>query len=163
MERCESSTDSTHFICVDRPLACLITFSCYGWHLHGSENGSVDRDHNLLGGRYLAPERGLLRAREKRMLEPAYALDDEKRRIVLAAIRRVCTYREWTLIAAHVRMSHVHVVVAISFRRSPCRRSKRMLLDFSPNEKPKYSSGGHATAAQGICGRKKMWLEQYVM
>jgi hypothetical protein len=67
MERCESSTDSTHFICVDRPLACLITFSCYGSHLHGSENGSVDRDHNLISGRYLAPEPSLLRAKEERM------------------------------------------------------------------------------------------------
>jgi REP element-mobilizing transposase RayT len=97
---------------VNRPLAYLITFSCYGSHLHGSENGSVDRDHNLKGGRYLAPEPGLLRAKEERMLEPAYALDDEKRGIVLAAIRQVCKHREWTLIAAHVRMSHVHVVVA---------------------------------------------------
>jgi len=45
MERCESFPDSTHFIGVDRPLTYLITFSCYGSHLHGSENGSVDRDH----------------------------------------------------------------------------------------------------------------------
>ena len=97
---------------MDRPLAYLITFSCYGSHLHGSEKGSVDRNHNLKGGRYLASEPGLVRAKEERMHGPSYALDDEKRGIVLAAIRQVCTHREWTLIAAHVRMNHVHVVVA---------------------------------------------------
>ena len=46
-------------MCMDRPLAYLITFSCYGSHLHGSESGSVDRNHNVVGGRYLAPEPGL--------------------------------------------------------------------------------------------------------
>jgi len=96
MERCESFADSTHFIRVNRPLAYLITFSCYGSHLHGSENGSVDRDHNLVGIRYLAPEPGLLRARAERKREPSYALDDERRGIVLAPIRQVCAHREWS-------------------------------------------------------------------
>lgn len=86
MERCESFPDSTHFTCVDRPLTYLITFSCYGSHLHGSENRSVDRDHNLISGRYLAPEPCLLRAKEERMRGPSYALDDAKRGIVLAVI-----------------------------------------------------------------------------
>ena len=27
----------------------LITFACYGCHLHGSESGSVDREHNVRG------------------------------------------------------------------------------------------------------------------
>jgi hypothetical protein len=27
----------------------LITFSCYGCHLHGSESGSVDREHSARG------------------------------------------------------------------------------------------------------------------
>jgi REP element-mobilizing transposase RayT len=112
MERCESSTDSVHFMYMDRPLAYLITSSCYGSHLHGSEKGSVDRNHNLVGGRYLAPEPGLLRERARRMGKPGYALDHTRRRVVLAAIHQVCAHRGWTVIAAHVRMTHVHVVVA---------------------------------------------------
>ncbi len=117
MERCENSTGSMHFIYVDitcreRPLAYLITFSCYGSHLHGSEKGSVDRNHNLIGGRYLAPEPGLLRERARRMSRPSYALDNTRRRIVLVAIHQVCMHRKWLLIAAHVRMTHVHVVVS---------------------------------------------------
>jgi REP element-mobilizing transposase RayT len=112
MERCENSTESVHSRYMDHPLAFLITFSCYGSHLHGSEGGSVDRNHNVLGGPRVAPEPGLLRARARRMAEPIYALNNARRRIVLAAIRQVCLHRKWLLIAAHVRMTHVHVVVS---------------------------------------------------
>jgi len=35
----------------------LITFACYGAHLHGDESGSVDRKHNLPGGRMLGANR----------------------------------------------------------------------------------------------------------
>ena len=45
------------------------------------------------------------------MQQPAYDLDRERRRIVLEAIREVCRHREWTLLAAHVRTTHVHLVV----------------------------------------------------
>ncbi|MBZ5674805.1 MAG: hypothetical protein LAP61_11210 [Acidobacteriia bacterium] len=93
-------------------MAFLITFSCYGSHLHGSEDGSVDRNHNVLGGPCVAPEPGLLRARAGQMAEPIYALNNARRRVVLAAIRQVCVHRGWLLIAAHVRMTHVHVVVS---------------------------------------------------
>ena len=97
---------------MDHSLAFLITFSCYGSRLHGSEDGSVDRNHNVLGGPCVAPEPGLLRARTMRLAEPIYALDNARRWVVLAAIRQVCMHRKWLLIAAHVRMTHVHVVVS---------------------------------------------------
>ena len=38
-------------------------------------------------------------------------LDEKQRHAVLVAIQEVCAYREWRLVAAHVRSSHVHVVV----------------------------------------------------
>jgi REP element-mobilizing transposase RayT len=97
---------------MDRPLAYLITFSCYGARLHGSEDGSVDCDHNLKGSPYVVPDSDRVRQTLARMRETPYALDGAKRWIVLAAIRQVCAHREWTLIAAHVRMSHAHVVVS---------------------------------------------------
>ena len=112
MERSESSLHSVHFMYMDHPLAFLITFTCYGAHLHGSESGSVDRNHNIFGRRHLAPDPGLLRARAGRMAEPTYALNSARRRLVLVAIRQVCAYRGWMLIAAQVRMTHVHVVVS---------------------------------------------------
>jgi REP element-mobilizing transposase RayT len=46
------------------------------------------------------------------MIGPAQELDYEQRQIVLQATIDVCRHRGWTLLAAHVRTAHVHVVVA---------------------------------------------------
>ena len=40
-----------------------------------------------------------------------YSLDAPRRAAVLTAIQGVCSYRNWSLLAAHVRSTHVHVVV----------------------------------------------------
>ena len=40
-----------------------------------------------------------------------YVLDQSHRGAVLEAIREVCAHRQWSLLAAHVRTSHAHVVV----------------------------------------------------
>jgi len=45
------------------------------------------------------------------MKERPYELDPARRAIVLETIRRVCSHRGWTLLAAHVRSNHVHLVV----------------------------------------------------
>jgi len=45
------------------------------------------------------------------MLQAPYVLDAESRAVVLAAIQNHCVHRSWTLLAAHVRSNHVHVVV----------------------------------------------------
>lgn len=89
----------------------FITFACYGAHLHGDESGSVDRRHNLFGTRVLesSPRRAV--AERLSMAQPPYELDSESRPVVLEALRQVCLQRGWNLLAAHVRSSHVHVVV----------------------------------------------------
>ena len=45
------------------------------------------------------------------MLQDLYVLNDAARRVVLAAIRRHCVHRGWSLLVAHVRSNHVHVIV----------------------------------------------------
>ena len=50
-------------------LRYLITFVCYGAHLHGDERTSVDRHHN---GRELAMKR-------EQMEQRAYSMDQERR------------------------------------------------------------------------------------
>jgi REP element-mobilizing transposase RayT len=45
------------------------------------------------------------------MAQAPYEMDREARGVVLAAVREVCSYRRWGLLAAHVRTNHVHVVV----------------------------------------------------
>lgn len=44
------------------------------------------------------------------MLEAPYTLDWETAQRCLKAIREVCSVRDWQLIAAHVRTTHVHCV-----------------------------------------------------
>jgi REP element-mobilizing transposase RayT len=50
------------------------------------------------------------------MAQQPYQLDQESRASVLAVMRHHCEYRGWNLLAAHVRMSHVHVVVEAQVR-----------------------------------------------
>ncbi len=94
----------------DRPLAYFITYTCYGTRLHGDERGTVDPAHNQ-------PESPFLPANEQRrkveanlMKQPAFVMDQARRIVVLKTIREVCNHRRWTLLAAHVRTTHVHLV-----------------------------------------------------
>lgn len=89
----------------------FITFACYGAHLHGNDNGSVDRRHNIFGTRPLLPNPPRAVAELRRMNHPAYELDKESRPVVLETIQQVCKHRGWNLLAAHVRSNHVHVIV----------------------------------------------------
>lgn len=121
----------------------LITFSCYGAHLHGDERGSVDPDHNQLGSPMLPAKDGLLRYEQDHMTQLPYLLDEPRRSIVLSAIESTCRYRGWQLHAAHVRQNHIHVVVscecapektALAFKAYASRSLNQASLD-SPDRK----------------------------
>ena len=45
------------------------------------------------------------------MQRPIYHLDEKRRSLVLSSLREACFRRDWVLLAAHVRTSHVHAVV----------------------------------------------------
>jgi REP element-mobilizing transposase RayT len=94
----------------------FITFACYGSHLHGDESGSVDRKHNLFGGRLAAASAERLAAKCGQMDQPPYLLDQARRMTVLDALREVCLHRGWSLWAAHVRTNHVHAIVEADAR-----------------------------------------------
>jgi len=89
----------------------LITFACYGCHLHGSQYGSVDRNNNIYGAPYLSAGPGLEAFESSQMDQAPYRLDELRRNAVLAAMVETCSHREWRLLAAHVRNTHVHAVV----------------------------------------------------
>lgn len=89
----------------------FITFACYGCHLHGSESGSVDRYRNRPGTAMLPANASRHTADAARMAQPPYLLDKPRREAVLQACLEVCRYRQWTLCAAHIRTTHVHLVV----------------------------------------------------
>jgi REP element-mobilizing transposase RayT len=94
----------------------LITFACYGCHLHGDESGSVDRAHSLPGGRMVEPNPRRVAAEGQFMDQDPYVMDRSRREAVLTAMLERCTNRGWSMLAAHVRTNHVHVVVAADAR-----------------------------------------------
>jgi REP element-mobilizing transposase RayT len=89
----------------------LITFACYGCHLHGEEAGSVDRDHNLPGARLVEADARRVSFERRRMDQLPYGMDTTRRDVVLASVRERCSSNRWMLLAAHVRTNHVHLVV----------------------------------------------------
>ena len=116
----------------------LITFTCYGCHLHGCESGSVDREHNAPSTPLLAADPTRVAAEATRMDQPPYILDHARREAVLQTIHEVCAYRDWSLLASHVRSSHVHVVVSADappetimgqFKAHASRRLNLMAID----------------------------------
>ncbi len=104
----------------------LITFACYGSHLRGGEYGSVDRDHNAPGTPILKADSARVALEANLMDQAPYYLDQTRRDAVLEAIREVCVYREWNLLAAHVRSNHVHTVVEAEVA------PERVMGDFKP-------------------------------
>jgi REP element-mobilizing transposase RayT len=121
----------------------LITFVCYGCHLHGSESGSVDRQHNIRGTPLLELDSSRAKEESDRMDQPPYNLDQVRRDLVLEAIQNVCAHRDWGLLAAHVRSTHLHAVVAaeapperimIDFKAYASRNLNRIGLD-TPDRK----------------------------
>jgi REP element-mobilizing transposase RayT len=89
----------------------LITFACYGCHLHGEEAGSVDRKHKLPGSRLVDADPQRIASEQLLMDQPPYSMDDSRRKAVLASLMERCSDRNWRLVAAHVRTNHVHAVV----------------------------------------------------
>ena len=85
------------------PLAYFITFTCCGTWLHGQDAGSVDRRHNQPDTSVLPADTARRQENRDRMGQEPYELDSQRRPIVLEAIREVCSYRQWRLLAVHVR------------------------------------------------------------
>ena len=89
----------------------LITFACYGAHLHGDQAGSVDRLHNQPGTRAIESDAGRVRLERSLMDQPLYTMNHARREAVLAGLVERASQRGWKLLAAHVRANHVHVVI----------------------------------------------------
>jgi hypothetical protein len=53
----------------------LITFACYGCHLHGDSMGSVDPEHNIPGSRLVESNEKRAAWVRSRMDQPPYSMD----------------------------------------------------------------------------------------
>lgn len=89
----------------------LITFCCYGSHLHGAPEGAVDRSHNRYGSPFAKANPGLFAAEQRLMNQDPYELNACKRQVVLEGMVDRCVRNGWDLVAAHVRTNHVHIIV----------------------------------------------------
>jgi REP element-mobilizing transposase RayT len=124
-------------------LRYLITFACYGSHLHGQE-GAVDSTHNTFGAPLADVDPDRAASEVDRMDQLPYLLDGERREVVLRAVRMVCSHRRWNLWAAHVRSNHVHVVIEAEVKPEKC------LNDFKA-----YASRALNQAGLDGAGRKR--------
>jgi hypothetical protein len=88
----------------------ILTFNCYGTHFHGAADGSVDRTRERRGGPVEASV-ALVAYEERAMTHAEASLEPAESFTVLRAIVETCAFRNWTLLAAHVRSTHAHLVV----------------------------------------------------
>jgi REP element-mobilizing transposase RayT len=84
--------------------------------LHGDESGSVDRNHNVPGHRVVETDEARASRERELMDQPPYLLNASVRGAVLNAIQEVCSHRQWSLLAVHVRTNHVHAIVEAEAR-----------------------------------------------
>ena len=136
----------------------LITFACYGCHLHGDESGSVDRRHNLYGGRVVAEDPRRVFFESQLMDQSAYGLDTSRRETVLAALLERCAERHWSLLAAQVRTNHVPIVVEAEARPERVMNDLKSYASRCLNRRgldERLASGGRGTGVRGGCGSQR--------
>ena len=80
--------------------------------MHGNHDGSVDRHHNFFGTRLLEKSEERVRYEQSKMQRSPQRLSRNSRAVALRVIKNTCLREKWRLLAAHVRSTHVHVVIA---------------------------------------------------
>ena len=94
----------------DYPLAYFFTFRTHGTWLHGDQRQSVDRhDRNIYNSPRIKLDPVFSVTMDRNMKTTPVILDGRARTIVEHAIREVCRYRGYRLIAINVRTNHAHI------------------------------------------------------
>ena len=138
----------------------MITFRCYGTWLHGDERGSVDRRfYNIYGSAKIKPDAEKVRSKNRLMKGEPFALGTKERRVVKAAIMRVCLLRGYILLALNVRTNHIHLVVSASAK------PERMMDSFKAYSTKALRSAGLAGSDRRIWSRhgstRYLWTEEH--
>ena len=94
------------------PLAYFITFTCYGTWLSHEKEISVNIKKNTFGTRFLA--KYLVEDYKNLNKASPVLLDSNDRNIILNTLKEVSDLKNWSLLAAHVRTNHVHVIINAS-------------------------------------------------
>lgn len=95
------------------PLAYLITIRSYGTWLHGDEKGSVDRHgFNNYGTPRMFQSEKLKDLMKLQMKQKPVIFDKKERICVLEAVKEICDFRGYELLAVNIRTNHLHTVVS---------------------------------------------------
>ena len=140
-------------------LTYLITFACYGCHLHGDRSGSTDREHNLPGSPLVAADAKRVSAEPGSMYQRPYCMDRSRRDAVLISLHERCSQENWILLAAHVRTNHVHLVVEGEARPESMMNDLKSYASRSLNRMGLDQSARKRWARHGTldgCGNQRM-------
>jgi REP element-mobilizing transposase RayT len=120
----------------------------------------VDRQRNVPGTTYEAPDPERWAREVRRLRQPPVALDPVAALVVDGAIRQACRRRGWLLRALNVRTNHVHSVVA-----APC-RPEEILRTFKACGSAALHSSGALPAGAVVWARhgstRYLWSEAAV-
>ncbi|MEX0782672.1 MAG: transposase [Dehalococcoidia bacterium] len=95
----------------ERPLAYLITWTCYGARLHGDARGTVDVQHNQAGTAFVPPNLMREQFERSRMTQDPFMLTKPRRTVIRHAINETARASAWRVLCVNVRTNHVHVVL----------------------------------------------------
>lgn len=142
------------------PLAYLITFRTYGSWMHGEDRGSVDRKHNIYGTPRLAPNLQRELAERRQLNHSAILLSKPQRRAVELAIREVCRFRRYDLLAVNVRTNHAHAVISAACMPEPILDALKAYATRKLRRKHLISANTKPWARHG--STRYLWKEEQV-
>jgi Transposase IS200 like len=118
----------------------------------------VDRNHNVPGSRTLDADLKRAALESEAMTQAPYLLDERARPTVLEAIREVCRHRNWTLLAAHVRTNHTHVIVEAEAKPEKIMNDFKSYASRALTASSRITRGGagRTMGALGGCGTIRM-------
>ena len=128
----------------------LITFCCYGSRVPGEPN-VVHRHDNHFGSPIMPEDPALAAAARRTLANAPYLMGALERQAVLDAIIEVCRYRSWPLLAAHVRTTHVHVVVRTDCPPERAMNAFKSYASRALNREDQEATGVRRWARHGSC------------
>ena len=102
------------------PLAYLITIRSFGTWLHGDERYSVDRHgFNVYGTPRRSPNVQLIEVMNDNNRQGPILFTGEQCQVIEQAIKEVCHFRAYDLLAVNARTNHAHAVVSAQSKPEP--------------------------------------------
>ena len=96
----------------NHPKAYFLSFRGYGTWLHGDVRLSVDRKNfNRFGEGRISANAALKEKESSNLKNRPFIFEAKTREVIKSAIREVCDFRNYQLIALNIRTNHVHCVV----------------------------------------------------